>query len=89
MDPDRYPCVSPHVDRSPIVTFTTGLSMDHLGERLAAERIAVALSPGRIRVSPAIFMKANLQPDSAMLAGVEYCWRMRWVWVKRWKRAWC
>ncbi len=67
VDPDRYPCVSPHTDRSPIVTFTTGHSPEGLGERLSAERIAVALSPGRIRVSPAIF---NTADDVDLLADV-------------------
>jgi selenocysteine lyase/cysteine desulfurase len=67
LDPDIYPCVSPHTDRSPIVAFTTGRPPEHLAERLSAERIAVALSPGRIRVSPAIF---NTADDIDLLAEV-------------------
>ena len=58
LDPDRYACISPHVDRSPIITFRfndPGAVVD-LADRLSAANLVVSLSgSGRIRVSPAIF----------------------------------
>ena len=54
LDPERYPCISPHTGRSPIVTFEIRDSAV-LGERLADARVAVALGGRRLRVSPALY----------------------------------
>ncbi len=55
LDPDRYPCITPTRDPSPIVTFTTSLERDRLNRALGAERLVVSGGPGQIRVSPAIY----------------------------------
>ncbi|MCZ6916809.1 MAG: aminotransferase class V-fold PLP-dependent enzyme, partial [Gemmatimonadetes bacterium] len=54
LDPDRYECITPEVDRSPIITFVVRDRAD-LRARLRAANITVALSGNRIRVSPAVF----------------------------------
>jgi len=67
LDGDRYPCISPHLDASPIVTFTTDQDTRALADVLAAERISVSGGPGQIRVSPAIY---NTTDDIDLLAEV-------------------
>lgn len=54
IDADRYPCVSPHPQRSPIVTFL-GRRNDQLAARLKQARVSVTLQGDRIRISPAIY----------------------------------
>lgn len=57
LDGARYECISPHVDRSPIITFRApGLEPDRLEGALRAALAVVSLSAGnQIRVSPAVF----------------------------------
>ena len=66
LDPERYPCISPDLDRSPIVAFTSGEN-DSLRERLKKAEVNVTLSGNRIRVSPAIY---NTPGDIDLLASV-------------------
>ncbi len=55
LDTDRYKCISPHVDRSPIITFRPRGDVD-LESALGAANVVVSLAAGnRIRVSPAVF----------------------------------
>ncbi len=54
LDPDRYSCISPHVDRSPIITFITG-DVSGLEQRLRAANVVVTLAGNRVRVSPAVY----------------------------------
>lgn len=54
LDPDRYTCISPHLDRTPIITFLANNPVG-IRERLAAANITVSLSANRIRVSTAPF----------------------------------
>lgn len=66
LDPDRYRCISPQPDRSPIITFIAQ-HPSRLQERLSSARIVVSLSGNRIRVSPAVF---NNSADIDRLAEV-------------------
>ena len=66
VDPDRYPCISPHTDRSPIITFTAP-DPDRLWERLKAAKVVVTLAGNRLRVSPALY---NDEGDVDALAEV-------------------
>jgi len=54
LDPERYELLSPHADRSPIVSFRTRVAID-LGESVRAKRVAVAGGGAGFRVSPAIY----------------------------------
>ncbi len=56
LDAARYTCISPHVDRSPIITFR-GPGRPRVAAALEASNVVVSLSPTepQIRVSPAIF----------------------------------
>ena len=55
VDEDRYECISPHVDRSPIITFRARGDAD-VASALRAANVVVSLSAdGLIRVSPAVF----------------------------------
>ncbi len=55
LDADRYTCISPHVDRSPIITFRPRGDVD-VERTLGAANVVVSLVAGsRIRVSPAVF----------------------------------
>ena len=55
LDTRRYECISPHVERSPIITFSAPGVAD-LNDRLRAADVVVALAAGsRIRVSPAVY----------------------------------
>lgn len=66
LDPQRFRCISPDPDKSPIITF---IAQDPSGlqERLSSAGIVVSLSGNRIRVSPAVF---NNQEDIDRLAEV-------------------
>lgn len=66
LDPDRYPCISPDLDRSPIVTFTSREN-ESLRRRLEEAGVDVTLSGNRIRVSPAIY---NTVDDIDLVAEV-------------------
>ncbi|MEM8933688.1 MAG: aminotransferase class V-fold PLP-dependent enzyme [Acidobacteriota bacterium] len=66
VDLERYPCISPDVDRSPIVTFL-GSDQAGLKQRLKRAGVAVTLHGPRIRVSPAIY---NTPEDMDRLAAV-------------------
>ncbi|MEE8587588.1 MAG: aminotransferase class V-fold PLP-dependent enzyme [Acidobacteriota bacterium] len=54
LDPDRYQCISPHPQQSPIITFIAR-DPSQLQGRLSSARVVVSLSGNRIRVSPAVF----------------------------------
>jgi len=58
VDAARYPCLSPHVDRSPILTFRVA-DAPRLDAALRAAGIVVALSGTQLRVSPAIYNTAD------------------------------
>jgi len=59
LDTVRYTCISPHVDRSPIITFRGQAGLDVAGA-LQATNVVVALGAGpQIRVSPAVFSDAG------------------------------
>lgn len=66
LDADQYECISPHVDRSPIIAFIRHDGPD-LEERLRAAGLIVTLTGNRVRVSPAIY---NTDEDIDMLAEV-------------------
>lgn len=68
LDAARYECISPppHVDRSPIITFTRH-DGTNLEERLRAADLVVTLASNRVRVSPAIY---NTDEDIDILADV-------------------
>lgn len=54
IDLDRYPSISTHVDRSPIVTFRVPQA-GRLAEPLGKAGVVVTLTENRMRVSPAIY----------------------------------
>ncbi len=55
LDADRYRCISPHVDRAPIIAFQATGRQD-LEAALRAANVVVSLSGGRqFRVSPAVY----------------------------------
>ena len=66
LDRDTYEVISPHADRSPILTF---LAPDPpaLRRRLEAAKVVVTLAGNRVRVSPAIF---NTEDDIDRLTEV-------------------
>ncbi len=66
LDPERYRCISPHLDRSPIISFATP-DPRALGERLRAADIVISLGKNYFRVSPAIY---NTEEDVDLLATV-------------------
>jgi selenocysteine lyase/cysteine desulfurase len=55
LDADRYACISPHVDRSPIITFRPRVDVDLEGALRAANVVVSVSADRRIRVSPAVF----------------------------------
>jgi len=79
LDARRYPCISPQIDESPIVTFLL-LDNDGLAERLRSANVATGNGPSpggggarspvrhrpRLRISPAIY---NTPEDVDILAG--------------------
>jgi len=54
IDLDRYPSISTHVDRAPIVTFHVPDAVRLAGPLLEAG-VVVTLTANRMRVSPAIY----------------------------------
>lgn len=64
IDASRYPCISPHIERSPIVSFRVA-DPESLGKALDAADIRAALGRGRLRVSPAVY---NTEGDIDRLA---------------------
>lgn len=66
LDSDRYESISPHSDRSPIITFVTR-DATGLEKRLRAANVVVSLSGNRIRVSAAVY---NEEGDIDRLAEV-------------------
>ena len=66
IDAERYELVSPHPDRSPIVTLRAK-ELGDLPRRLQDARILVSGSRDRIRVSPAVY---NVEDDVERLAEV-------------------
>jgi selenocysteine lyase/cysteine desulfurase len=67
LDVDRYRCISPHVDRAPIITFQATAGQD-LEAALRAGNLVVSLSGrNQIRVSPAVY---NEPADIDLLAEV-------------------
>ncbi len=54
LDEERYECISPHTDRSPIITFAARDEAD-LRDRLQAAGVVVSVTANRIRVSPALY----------------------------------
>ncbi len=66
LDLDRYPCLSPHLDRSPILTVKKE-SSEPLQPALRKAGITVSESGGRLRVSPALY---NTEEDVDRLAEV-------------------
>ncbi len=66
LDPKKYRCISPHTDRSPIITFTTE-DPEGVKKKLKEAHINVTVAHNRIRVSPAIYSN---QSDIDALAAV-------------------
>ena len=66
LDPDRYRCISPDVDRSPIITFITK-DPDAVRQRLMEAKVVVSLGGNRMRVSPALY---NNEADIDLLTEV-------------------
>ena len=64
LDPERFPCWSPHVDRSPIITFRVR-DPDAVRSRLRAAGVVVALRGHHLRVSPGPY---NVAADIDRLA---------------------
>lgn len=58
IDLDRYPCVSPDRERSPIVTFQCR-DPEGLRRRLDEAKIAVTVRGNLVRVSPALYNRAE------------------------------
>jgi selenocysteine lyase/cysteine desulfurase len=55
LDEVRYECISPHVDRSPIIAFR-GPEGDGMLQALQGSNVVVSYSSGgQVRVSPAIY----------------------------------
>ncbi len=53
-DSDRYQCISPHIKKSPMITFKTKES-DGLRKKLRDANVVVSLGGNRLRVSPALY----------------------------------
>ena len=66
IDSDRYKCISPHIKRSPMITFKTKES-DGLRKKLMDANVVVSLGGNRLRVSPALY---NTEADIDILSGV-------------------
>lgn len=54
LDPKKYECISPHLDRSPIATFLVKEKGD-LRKRLSAGGVVASLGRNRLRISPAVY----------------------------------
>ncbi len=64
LDTERYECITPQVNRSPIITFTTR-DAPSLERRLRASSAVVTLGSTWVRVSPAVY---NGEADIDLLA---------------------
>ncbi len=70
LDPNRYPCISPHIEQSPIITFKTRES-EAIRKRLGEANLVVSLGGNRLRVSPALYnTEADIDALSTALTGV-------------------
>jgi selenocysteine lyase/cysteine desulfurase len=58
IDPQRYPCLTPEVEKSPILTLATTES-DALRQRLQKAKIVVALGRRRLRISPGLYSNTD------------------------------
>lgn len=63
--PDHYRCITPDVDKSPIITFVVR-DPSRLEDRLRAANVVVTVSGNRIRVSPGLY---NTEGDVDRLVG--------------------
>lgn len=66
LDPERYECITPQVDRSPIITFATPEATTLEG-RLRAANAVVTIGSTWVRVSPAVY---NDEADIDVLADI-------------------
>ncbi len=66
LDLDRYPCISPHRDSSPIIAYL-GSDNATLKALLNKAGVSVTFQGNRIRVSPAIY---NTEEDMDLLASI-------------------
>ena len=66
LDPDRYHCITPDVDRSPIITFIVNDS-EAVRQRLMEAKVAVSFGGNRMRISPALY---NNEADIDLLTEV-------------------
>ena len=66
LDPRRFPCLSPHWESTPIITFGTD-DPEGLTNRLQSAGVVVSMSNNRFRVSPAVY---NTKTDMEQLASV-------------------
>ena len=65
LDPERFKVVSPHLERSPIITLEIPVGLE-VSNRLEKAKVAVSLSGRRLRVSPALY---NNEADVDRLVG--------------------
>ena len=71
INPKKYTCISPDLDKSPMITFLIK-SPEGLREKLSEAKISVSLSGNRIRVSPALFSTASdMDAIAAVMNGHE------------------
>ena len=54
LDPKRFPCLSPHWETTPIITFGTN-DPDGVTKRLQSADVVVSMANNRFRVSPAVY----------------------------------
>ncbi|MDJ0840659.1 MAG: aminotransferase class V-fold PLP-dependent enzyme [Acidobacteriota bacterium] len=66
IDPKKYPCITPDVTRSPIITFLTE-NPQELRKKLKAADVVITVAHNRMRVSPALY---NNEADIDALAVV-------------------
>ena len=64
VDPDRYTCISPDVDRSPIITLASSQTQPVETTLRNANVVVSLLGNGRIRISPAVY---NTEQDIDVL----------------------
>ena len=61
LDPKQFPCLSPHWEATPIITFGTD-DPNGLSNRLQSAGVVVSVSNNRFRVSPAVYnTKAEME----------------------------
>ena len=66
LDPDRYPCISPHLEKTPIITLMIK-DPKPLKKALADNKIVATLAGNRLRISPGIY---NNEDDIDALSDV-------------------